>query len=97
MVKYMKQRVEKCDKPGYAIMSIGSRTAPMIPMSASNLYWSVCVPKLTYGCQVMDLPDEALDTVESYHARMAKVFLCLPDSACNRGAVASMGWISLRG
>ena len=97
MVKYMKQRIEQCDKPGYAIMSIGSRVAPMTPKSASNLYWSICIPKLTYGCQIMELPEEAIQSAERYHAKFAKVFQGLPDQACNIGAVAGMGWMSIGG
>lgn len=97
IIKYVKQRIEACNKPGYAIMSIGSKIAPMSPKSAANLYWSICIPKLTYGCQVMDLPEEALVVAEGYHAKMAKVFQCLPDQSSNFGAVACMGWMSVRG
>ena len=96
-VSYVKKRVNVCNKPGYAIMSIGSSSAPMTPVSASKLYWSVCIPKLTYGLHLMDIPNEATQSLESYHAKFAKVFQGLPDQASNLGAVACMGWMSVEG
>ena len=97
IVQYIQKRIERCEKPGYAITGIGSKMAPMTPKSSSTLYWSVCMPKLTYGFQVMDIPEEAVRSAESFHAKMAKVFQGLPDQACNVGAVASMGWMSIQG
>jgi hypothetical protein len=97
VIDYIKMRVDACNKPGYAIMSLGSKSAPMTPKSASTLYWSVCVPKLTYGCEVMNIPCEAMTIAESFHAKMAKVIQGLPDQASNVGAVASMGWLSISG
>ena len=97
MISHIKGRVESCNKPGYAITSIGSKAAPMTPVSASKLYWSVCVPKLTYGLHLSPLPSEAIDTLESYHAKMAKTFQGLPDQTSNIGAVAGLGWLSIQG
>ena len=96
-IEYIKKRVEACNKPGYAIMSLGSKSAPMTPKSASTLYWSVCAPKLTYGFQVMDIPQEAMSVTESFHAKMAKMIQGLPDQASNIGSIAAMGWMSICG
>jgi endonuclease/exonuclease/phosphatase family metal-dependent hydrolase len=96
-IEYVKKRVEACSKPGYAIMSLGSKSAPMTPKSASTLYWSVCAPKLTYGYQVMDIPQEAMSTTESFHAKMAKTIQGLPDQASNIGSVAALGWMTICG
>ena len=38
----------------------------------------------------MQLPDEAVNIMESFHARMAKTFQGLPDQASNIGAVAGL-------
>ena len=96
-IKYIKERIVACNKPGYAIMSLGNCFAPMTPISASTLYWSVCVPKLTYAYQIMDIPAEALNLAECYHAKLAKTIQGLPEQASNLGAVASIGWMSLKG
>ena len=97
VMEYVEKRIEACNKPGYTIMSIGSRNAPMTPKSASTLYWSICIPKLTYGFQMMDIPNEAMQKCESYHARMAKVYQGLPGQCSNAGSVAGMGWLSVAG
>ena len=68
----------------------------MTPQSASHLYKSVCLSKLTYGCEVMSLPDEAIECMEKYQSKLAKVFQGLPDQACNIGAVAGMGWLTVQ-
>ena len=94
-IRYIQKRVDTCTKPGYAALSIGTCYAPMTPISASKLYWSVCIPKLTYGLHLMDLPDEALSDMESFHAKMAKSYQGLPDQVSNVGAVATIGWLSV--
>ena len=96
VIKYMKQRIDACKKPAFAITSIGSSVAPMTPISASKLYWSICVPKITYGLHLMQMPDESISHMESFHATMAKTYQGLPDQACSIGAVAGVGWLSLK-
>ena len=95
ITKYIKKRIEQCKKRSCAITGIGSRNAPMLPKPASKLYWTVCVPKLTYGLHLMSLPAEASAALESYHAETAKTFQGLPDRASNDGAIFTMGWPTL--
>ena len=97
ITKYIKRRIEMCKKRSCAITGIGSYSAPMLPKSASKLYWAVCVPKLTYGLHLMDLPPEASTALESYHAQSAKTFQGLPERASNDGALFMMGWPSITG
>ena len=61
-------------------------------MTASKLYWDVCIPKLTYGFEVMDVKDASLEKVISFHYQAAKITQGLPEHAVNIGSVATIGW-----
>ena len=95
--QYILQRISSCKRLGHAITAIGSHRAPVTPQSASHVYWTVCIPKLTYGLELMDLPDQSLRDMESYHAEIAKCIQGLPDQTCNIAAVAMLGWLSIQG
>jgi hypothetical protein len=95
--KYMKLRIKACKRVTSAISAIGSRKAPVTPVSASHLYKTLCLPKLLYGLEVMDITDTAMNEVESFQAQVAKSIQRLPDHTCNIGATRTMGWISIRG
>ena len=97
IIDYIKKRIDACRKPCNAIMGIGSIRAPMIPKSASKLYWTNCVSKLTYGLQLMDLPKKAINMLQSFHAGAAKLIQGLPDQASNDGALHCMGWMPMDG
>jgi hypothetical protein len=80
----------------YSIKGIGSRRVPVTPVTASKLYWSVCVPKLTYGFEVMDVKSSSLETVETFHYHAAKTIQGLPAQAVNIGSLAAtLGWQSI--
>ena len=88
---YMKKRVHDGKRPGHAIMAIASRNAPITPITGSKLYWAVCIPKVTYGSEVMDIKGETLVIMEAYHAEITKIFQELPNHASNIGVVLLWG------
>ena len=94
---YCKKRITECQRRAHAIPGIGSIEAPVTPTSSSKVYWSVCVPKLTYGMEIMPIPEKAVQSIQSFHADAAKVFQGLPNQTCNIGAVKNMGWLSITG
>ena len=49
------EKVQKCKTIGHAIQAIGSHTTPVTHKTSSKIYWSVCMPKLCYGTEVLDI------------------------------------------
>ena len=78
---YTKKRVNDGKRPGHAIMAIGSRNAQLTPITGSKLYWAVCIPKVTYGSEVMDLKRETMASMEAYDAEIANTIHRLPNHA----------------
>ena len=93
--QYMKDKINSCKKNLYAINAIGSRRAPVTPKSASHVYQSICLTKLLYGMEMMDIPRTTTIDMETFHACAAKHIQQLPDQCCNIAAVRSIGWSSI--
>ena len=70
----------------------GSKQVPISPVTASKLYWNVCIPKLTYGIEVMDIKRSSVELVEGFHNQAAKITQGLPEQAVNIGSLATIGW-----
>jgi hypothetical protein len=94
--QYVQQRVSACKRMGHAINAIGTKCAPITPKAGSHIYWSACVPKLTYGLEIMNISRNAIAMLDTFHADIAKSLQCLPQQTCNIGAVCSMGWMSIK-
>ena len=97
MTKHMKSKIAKCKKIAYTIPAIGSKRAPVTPKSGSYIYKSVCLSKLLYGTELLEVSSTTLTEMESFHASVAKVLQGLPKQTCNIGALRTMGWISIQG
>ena len=69
---YTEPSVNYGKRPGHAIMAIGSRNGPLTPITGSQLYWAVCIPKVTDGSEVVDLKRETMASMEAYQAEIAK-------------------------
>ncbi len=93
---YIKSRIKVCKKLTSAIHAIGSRRAPVTPKSACKVYNSICLSKLLYGFEIMDIPSTLIKDMESFHAEAAKSLQGLPVNACNHGALRTIGWINIQ-
>ena len=91
-LEFLSSRISKCNPILFSMKSIGSKHVPLSPVTATKLYWSVCIPKLVYGFEVMDVKGPALDTIESFHCKAAKFLQGLPDQAVNIGSFVTIGW-----
>ncbi|MCP3891899.1 MAG: hypothetical protein GY702_23985, partial [Desulfobulbaceae bacterium] len=96
MKNYVTSRIQATKGSAYNIKAIGSRIAPVTPISASHVYKTVCLPKLLYGMELMPCSDESIDQLENFQASVAKAIQRLPDRCTNMGAVRTMGWLSIR-
>ena len=79
----------------YSIKAIGSRRVPVTPVTASQLYNSICIPKLLYGCEIMKLDENCCDKLEEFHSHAAKNLQGFPDHAANPASLATIGWSSM--
>ncbi|MCP3890198.1 MAG: hypothetical protein GY702_15200, partial [Desulfobulbaceae bacterium] len=94
--EYIKQRIEGCKSICYVTQSLGSYQVPVSPVTASKLYWQVCMPKLCYGFEVVPLSDTSMESLDVFHNEMAKHCQALPRQTANPGCRITLGWQSIR-
>ena len=87
--EFVQNRISSTRSILLATKAIGSKSVPMLPVTASKLYWEVCIPKLTYGFEVMAT---SLQKVETFHYQASKIVQGLPQQAVNIGSLATLGW-----
>jgi len=79
----------------YCTLSIGSGCNRLPPNILSKLYWSVVIPHVTYGLEIVSLSHKSKTRLESAHANMAKIIQHLPSQAANVVSLAALGWWSI--
>ncbi|MCP3956018.1 MAG: hypothetical protein GY697_27965, partial [Desulfobacterales bacterium] len=92
---YIEKRIHQCKSIMYGIKALGSSTVPITPPVSTKLYNSVCIPKMLYGCEIMDISQKSLDKLEHFHVNSAKNLQGLPEPASNCGSLTTIGWQSL--
>jgi len=87
--EYIYEDVEKrilgCKNICYVTKGLGSRKVPITPVTSTKLYNSVCLPKLCYGMEIMNLNEKCIESVERFHCNMAKDQQGLPQRSSNIG------------
>ena len=78
-----------------SMLGLGSTTGGINPIVGSKIYWSVVVPSMTYGAEVMDLGNEQLQELEKQHRQFGKRLQCLSSKTSNPAAHSQLGWYSL--
>ena len=63
--------------------------------TSSKIYWSVCMPKLCYGPEVMDVSTNVISNMEAYKC-LAKHSQNLPEQCSDPDNLATLGWKSIR-
>lgn len=79
----------------YSLRGIGSASVPTSTLVMSRLYWSVCVPVITYGCEVTTLSEQSRTVLESGHWEIAKLIQKLPKNVSNPCVLRQVGWINI--
>lgn len=86
------EKIQQCKSIGYATQALGSHMTPVSPKTSSKIYWSVCMPKLCYGTEVIDVSENVIRNMEEFHCSMAKHSQSLPAHCNNPGSLATVGW-----
>ena len=95
MVTAIHARVNIGRRNFYASLSLGSSRCPMSPVVISKLYWSIVVPQMTYGLELVDLDNKCESLLEMAHFSMAKATQGLPRTAANVTSLPSLRWFSM--
>ena len=93
--KYINEVILQCKTVCFAMQSLGSHRVPVTPVSSNKLYWQVCIPKLCYGLEGIDISDKCMDSLEQFHIDMSKHQQGLPKQCSNVGSLGTMGWKKL--
>ena len=96
-VKFVKDNIRRARRTLLAVNGIGSNRVPMSTRNMSKLYWSLCVPTMTYGTEVLCLGSEARADLESAHWAVAKQIQHLPKHTPGPCVIPQLGWISING
>ena len=89
-------RVRQCRQTLFMIQAVCPTPLAMNPVTASKLYWALCIPKMTYGAEVWGLDTNSVQLMERAHNAAGKVIQGLstdsPDPVCH----ATLGWKTVR-
>ena len=78
-----------------AARGMGSHQVPVTPKALSKVYWSVSVPKLTYGLDVLPLSDVEINNIEHAHRQNAKIVQNVSSNVSTPAPLATIGWLSM--
>ena len=93
--EYIKQRIVTCNAINFGIQSLGSYIVPVNPRVASKLHHSLTIPKLCYGVEILDISEVALEQMETFQSKCAKVMHALPIQTSNVGCITTIGFKSI--
>ena len=95
MINVIDEKVSLARKYIFSARGLGSYMVPVSPRIMSKLYWSVAVPKFTYGLELCVLNDNCINTLEEAHRKFSKIIQMLPISSPNPSHIALLGWLSM--
>ena len=93
----IRESIYRCKQTLSAVYGIGSNRVPISTLSLSQLYWTLCTPILTYGCEVMPLGDAARQLLDGAHWSFARDIQRLPGGTPNPCVLPQIGWMRLSG
>ena len=74
---------------------MGSEYLPVSTKIQSNVYWSVAIPTITFGCEVMEINDGIVENLENGHRYIARRIQKLPDQTPKPTILMLLGWCKI--
>ena len=74
----------------HASMSLGNKHQPVPPLTLSKLYWSISVPQMTYGIELLSISAGIEHALESAHISVAKVIQGVTEANIRTGGLGSL-------
>ena len=87
--------ISKGKRTFHASLALGNRFQPVPPLVLSRLYWSVAVPQMSFGLELLHMSPGALHEIESAHMRIAKVIQGLPVPTSSPAVLPPIQWWSM--
>ena len=78
-----------------AARGMGSRRIPVNPIVLSRIYWSVSIPRMLFGIEVVPISDDDCQELEKAHRANAKMIMNVPKSVPNPAVYPTLGWLSM--
>ena len=75
----------------YASLGLGNKYQPVPPLCLSKLYWSIAIPQMTYGLELVYLSRRDEKMLESTHSSMARIVQGLPKQTSGPAVLLSLG------
>jgi hypothetical protein len=89
--------IYRCKQAFYSLLGLGSRRVPAGVLLLSKLYWSICIPTLTYGCEVLTYTEQSKQSMEKVHWEICKVIQKLPKQTPNPCVLQQLKWMNVLG
>lgn len=97
ITKHVGDRISAGRRAFIATHGLGSQRVQTSTKLRSKLYWSISVPIITYGLEVTEITDEAINMLENSHWASAKEIQNLPQNTPNPAVLPQIGWFTLNG
>ena len=75
-----------------ATQPIGSRMVPVTPITASKLFWGACNSKLLYVLKLVNVWENSMIELETFHCDAARHCQGLSHDTLNYGEFVTAGW-----
>ena len=75
---FIQDRIGAGRRAFYSVYGLGSAAVPVTPKISSKLYWSIAMPKMTCGLEVLTTVPSHLDKLERTHNLIAKQIQGIP-------------------
>ena len=95
--KAISERMNSARSKLLASKGIGSTNVPVPVVVLNKIYWSVIIPSLTYGFDVLPLDDSDMAELEHSHRINAKIVANVSFQVSTPTPYAPLGWMSMRG
>jgi hypothetical protein len=95
--KYIIEKVCEAKRSFIAAKGLGNNCVPLSTTISSKLYWSICVPIVTYGMEISIISNECMNILEDMHWSVAKQIQNLPPQTPNPAVLPQLGWLSIGG
>ena len=95
--EFVKSKITKSKQILASVRGIGTSRVPVPVLGKSKLYWSLCVPLLTYGAEIACYDQSICALLDRAHCSIAKHAQSLPDNTPNVCALQQLRWLTMSG
>ena len=95
LLKYINGCISRGRRSSFAALGLGSKFSPLPPTLLGRLYWSISVPQMTYGQELVPLCAKAEQALETDHISTAKIIQGLPWHTTGPDVLAPLKWMSM--